>query len=589
MANAQQIEFLNSGMSTAYGLGWVYSYEAGTTSTNKTVYTVADKSANATNPFQLDANGRATVYADGNYKLVIKDVNLANAITLDNMYYSVLSTINRATTSVTADTTTTTSDYLVLVNTASGNVTVNLVTAAGNGGLEHLIIKTSADAYTVTVDPSGTQTIAGSSTKVLSAQYQAVGIISDNSNWQMSPNSSYVTLTDTQTLTNKTLTGPVMSVPQIQDTSSDHQYVIAVNELAADRTVTLPLLTTADEFVFKDHIQTLSNKTFTLPQINDTSSDHQYVLAVSELTSDRTVTLPLLTAGDQFVFRDHAQIALRSPQGFLLNGKISPTVASNNLTVAIKTMAGTDPSAADPVYVRIGDTVRSITAALSVTKNAATNWFNSGGAELATKEIDYFVYLGYNATDGVVVGFSRIPNVQQYDGFSVTTTDEKYCAISTITTAAAGDDYELIGRFAATLSAGAGYTWTVPTYTTVNLIQRSIYETRWLDFVPTIVGYSGTPTATAKYQVSHRIIKAYILITGTSNGTTLTFTGPFKALRAADFFGAGQDNTSDLATPAMIVAAAGSATLSAYSTPAAGVWTNSGTKIVYGTYFNFEF
>ena len=72
----------------------------------------------------------------------------------------------------------------------------------------------------------------------------------------------------TQTLTNKTLTSAVLTTPQFNDTSADHQYVVAVSELTADRTVTLPLLTTNDEFVFKDHTQTLTNKTLTSPTIN---------------------------------------------------------------------------------------------------------------------------------------------------------------------------------------------------------------------------------------------------------------------------------------------------------------------------------
>ena len=49
------------------------------------------------------------------------------------------------------------------------------------------------------------------------------------------------------------------------------------------------------------------------------------------------------------------------------NGKIVPSVASDNLTVALKTHAGTDPSATDPVYVMIGGVVRTITSALSAT------------------------------------------------------------------------------------------------------------------------------------------------------------------------------------------------------------------------------
>lgn len=91
-----------------------------------------------------------------------------------------------------------------------------------------------------------------------------------------------VTLNEaTQTLTNKTITSPVLTTPQINDTSADHQYVFAVSELAADRTITLPLLTGDDEFVFKAHAQTLTNKTLTsanlttpniTTSINDTNS-----------------------------------------------------------------------------------------------------------------------------------------------------------------------------------------------------------------------------------------------------------------------------------------------------------------------------
>lgn len=72
---------------------------------------------------------------------------------------------------------------------------------------------------------------------------------------------NFVLTTTSQTLTNKTLTSAVLTTPQINDTSADHQYVFAVSELAADRNVTLPLLTDNDTFVFANHTQTLTNKT----------------------------------------------------------------------------------------------------------------------------------------------------------------------------------------------------------------------------------------------------------------------------------------------------------------------------------------
>ncbi len=65
----------------------------------------------------------------------------------------------------------------------------------------------------------------------------------------------------------------------------------------------------------------------------------------------------------------------------IVNGALSVTVAGNNLTVALKTKAGTDPSATDPVLVKFRDpttgngtyVVRTVTNALSVVvPNGAT-------------------------------------------------------------------------------------------------------------------------------------------------------------------------------------------------------------------------
>lgn len=272
------------------------------------------------------------------------------------------------------------------------------------------------------------------------------------------------------------------------------------------------------------------------------------------------------------------------PQGTLVNGKIVPSVDSNNLTVAIKTFSGNDPSATNPVYCRIGDTIRSITSALSVTKNAATNWCNAGSAELATREIDYFVYLGYNATDGVVIGFSRIPYANEYDDFSATTTNEKYCAISTITNAAAGDDYEVIGRFAATLSAGAGYTWSVPTFTAKNLIQRPIYESRVLSIAPVFVGFSTNPTVAFTYKIHYNecfLDYAFVSASGTSNAATFSETLPFSAGRAGAGYGFGANGGSNSGTNWQITGGASKVAFGILGlepgTDGAG-WTTSGSK-----------
>jgi hypothetical protein len=96
--------------------------------------------------------------------------------------------------------------------------------------------------------------------------------------------------TATQTLTNRTLT-----TPQINDTSSDHQYIIAVSELAADRIITFPLLTTGDEFVFKDHAVTLTNKTLTTPTLNGPLLNNSAMSGIKTATFNSQASLSTTT------------------------------------------------------------------------------------------------------------------------------------------------------------------------------------------------------------------------------------------------------------------------------------------------------
>jgi hypothetical protein len=99
------------------------------------------------------------------------------------------------------------------------------------------------------------------------------------------PTGVVVGTTDTQILTNKTFVSPIMTTPEINDSSADHQYVFAVNELVADRTVTLPLLISDDEFVFGAHIQTLTNKTITGATLTGSTTQTSGIFTVSAAAS----------------------------------------------------------------------------------------------------------------------------------------------------------------------------------------------------------------------------------------------------------------------------------------------------------------
>lgn len=307
----------------------------------------------------------------------------------------------------------------------------------------------------------------------------------------------------------------------------------------------------------------------------------------SQTLTNKTITSPTITDPSLSTFA-----TLSLPVGTLVNGRISVSVNSNNLTLALKGLNGSDPSPTNPVYIRIEDTVRAITGSLSVTTNAGTNWFGSGGADFATRERDYFAYIGYNDTDGVVIGFSPINHARTYADFSTTNTNEKFCAISTITNATSSDSYTVVGRFAATLSASASFNWSVPTFTTTNLIQKPIYETRSLTSGITFTGFSVAPTGVFSYKlVSDICFVNYVDATGgTSNATTFTATLPFAPSSSIAgfmpiFF---KNNGVNSATTGHLQSSASSRVVGAYTSFFQGAWASSNGKDFYFSGLNYR-
>jgi hypothetical protein len=256
-----------------------------------------------------------------------------------------------------------------------------------------------------------------------------------------------------------------------------------------------------------------------LPQLTALAQDDLLLVRDTSAAVDKYITFD-----DVLDSSPAGRIKLNAPQGFLINGKIVTSVATNDLTVAIKTLAGNDPSTSDPVYCRIGNDVRAITTATSKTLNDGTNWFNSGSTSLATFEVDYFCYLIWNttpATDRVDIGFARIPYGRTYADFSGTTTNEKYLAFSGADTPASTDEVEVVGRFNATLSATAAFNWSIPA--TSVIVNRPVFETRALTYAPTQTGITlGNGTLTGRYQLINRRCTGVAVFT---HGTTSSHTG----------------------------------------------------------------
>jgi len=254
-------------------------------------------------------------------------------------------------------------------------------------------------------------------------------------------------------------------------------------------------------------------------------------------------TIPSAKAVKAYV--DILELKTSIRNGGLINGFIRVTVASNNLTVAISTSSSSqvDPTASNPVYVWIGNTLRSITGAMNSSIPDGFNTFNSGSSELATKEIDYFVYAQWDNSENTVnIGFSRIPYARISTDFVANNesngTNEKYFrktgADLTLQTT---DLFVNIGRFAATLSASPSHNWSVPSFTSANLIQEPIYESRVLNWQPTYsasgsMTWTSVTTTRAFYKLQNDIVHIEIYALGTTGGSAaseLRLTLPFSA------------------------------------------------------------
>jgi len=76
-------------------------------------------------------------------------------------------------------------NHIVLCDTTSNAITINLPAASGNTGLTYHIKKIDSVTNTVTVDANASETIDGATTQVIIAQYDSMYIVCDGSNWHI--------------------------------------------------------------------------------------------------------------------------------------------------------------------------------------------------------------------------------------------------------------------------------------------------------------------------------------------------------------------------------------------------------------------
>jgi hypothetical protein len=76
----------------------------------------------------------------------------------------------------------TSGEVIILADTTSNNILINLPTAVGNKA-KITIKRISAGANTLTIDGNTSETIDGGLTALLATQYETITLISNNTNW----------------------------------------------------------------------------------------------------------------------------------------------------------------------------------------------------------------------------------------------------------------------------------------------------------------------------------------------------------------------------------------------------------------------
>ena len=106
--------------------------------------------------------------------------------------------------------------------------------------------------------------------------------------WTGSEWSLVASNTASEILQNKTINTPVINTAQIGDSNATNKYIFGVSALAADRTVSLPQLTSNDTFTMNGFTAILTNKTLdadnnTLSNITNSSIKANAAIADTKL------------------------------------------------------------------------------------------------------------------------------------------------------------------------------------------------------------------------------------------------------------------------------------------------------------------
>ncbi|MFA5880562.1 MAG: hypothetical protein WC834_00075 [Eubacteriales bacterium] len=279
-------------------------------------------------------------------------------------------------------------DKMVKCNCINNAIAVTLLATAS--GSEVTIKKTDSSANAVTIYPNGSETIDGAASVTLTALNDKKILQPVDGGWTVVDNNddagaALVTLTDTQTLTNKTLTTPVIST-FYKDAGKTK--LMTVPDVASDTLVTLGAT------------QTLTGKTLTAPKINEdvalTSTATELNEAGSKAASaSRLYNLgaPVVADVDRIVTVTDMKVGtytIAAQPDIPRNITVSVTADGTADTMGTITVAGTnyaDAVISEVITPVVGSTVAGVKSFKTVTAITGAGWVIDAGGVPAADDI----------------------------------------------------------------------------------------------------------------------------------------------------------------------------------------------------------
>lgn len=233
------------------------------------------------------------------------------------------------------------------------------------------------------------------------------------------------------TIEEPTIEAPVVTGGMtIVDASGSWQYLLSPATLAGDRVVFLPVLTGNDTIVMASVSQTLANKTLTAPtfgvasstafRVRNPTGTFNYLFQPAAIAADRIVTIPLLTNDDTLVLANFAQTLLnKTLDAPTLAGLVTQTGSATHATNNAKAVAVD----LNPVNVQTTDATQTTLDTFTSLADSAVSvsWMVTAIKSDRTQAASYVVSAAFRNNGGTItqVGTTQVSGLEDDANWAV--------------------------------------------------------------------------------------------------------------------------------------------------------------------------